>query len=51
MDYSGVEEAARGLDLESMQDPAKLQEAMSAMQNMDLSPKITSANQHARTRL
>ncbi|MFC3848959.1 zinc-dependent metalloprotease [Corynebacterium hansenii] len=51
MDYSGVEEAARGLDLESLQDPSKLQEAMSAMQNMDLSPKITSANQHARTRL
>lgn len=51
MDYSGIEEAARGLDLESMQDPAKLQEAMSAMQNMDLSPKITSANLHARSRL
>ncbi|MDK8768303.1 zinc-dependent metalloprotease [Corynebacterium freneyi] len=51
MDYSGIEDAARGLDLESMQDPAKLQEAMSAMQNMDLSPKITSSNQHARTRL
>ena len=51
MDYSNVEEAARDLDVESMQDPAKMQEAMAAFQNMDLSPKITSSNQHARARL
>lgn len=51
MDYSGIEEAARGIDIESIQDPAKMQEAMAQFQNMDLSPIITSANQHARTRL
>ncbi|KAA9226035.1 zinc-dependent metalloprotease [Corynebacterium amycolatum] len=50
IDYSAIEEAARGLDIENMQDPQRMQEAMSQLQNMDLSPKIRSRNENARTR-
>ncbi|WP_027019342.1 zinc-dependent metalloprotease [Corynebacterium sputi] len=51
MDFSSIEEAARGFDLESLQDPSKIQEAMQSFQNIDMTPKVTSSNQHARTRL
>nr|WP_120491160.1 zinc-dependent metalloprotease [Corynebacterium lactis] len=50
IDYSSIEDAARGLDLEGLQDPQKIQEAMSQFQNLDLSPKISSRNEHARSR-
>ncbi|MDO5030759.1 MAG: zinc-dependent metalloprotease [Corynebacterium sp.] len=50
IDYSNIEEAARGLDIENLQDPQRLQEAMAEFQNMDLSPKIRSRNENARTR-
>lgn len=50
IDYSSIEEAARGLDLEGLQDPSQLQDAINQMQNMDLSPKISSTNEHARAR-
>ncbi|QNQ89803.1 hydrolase [Corynebacterium poyangense] len=50
IDTSHIEEAARGLNLESG-DPAQIQEAMQQLQNMDLSPKITSRNAAAVSRL
>lgn len=50
IDYSSIEEAARGLNLEGLQDPQQMQEAMQQFQNMDLSPKINSRNEHARSR-
>lgn len=50
IDYSAIEEAARGLDLESLQDPQRIHEAMSELQNMDLSPRIRSRNETARCR-
>ncbi|WP_018023486.1 zinc-dependent metalloprotease [Corynebacterium ulceribovis] len=51
IDYSAMEEATRALNLESMEDPAQLQEAMEQLQNMDMSPQIHSANVHAKERL
>ena len=51
MDYSHIEEASRGIDLEALQDPARMQEALAGLQNLDLTPKITSSRAHARTRL
>ncbi len=50
IDYSSMEEAARSIDPEALQDPSRIQEAMANMQNMDLSPKISSVNQRARSR-
>lgn len=50
IDTSHIEEATRSLNLESG-DPAAIQEAMSQLQNMDLSPKISSRNAGAVTRL
>ena len=50
IDYSAIEEAAREFNLESMQDPQQLQEAMAQFQNLDLSPKIGSRNEHSRAR-
>lgn len=50
IDTSHIEEATRSLNLESG-DPAAIQEAMSQLQNMDLSPKISSRNAAAVTRL
>lgn len=50
IDTSHIEEAARGLNLESG-DPSAIQEAMSQLQGMDLSPRITSRNAAAVTRL
>lgn len=50
IDYSSIEEAARGLDIEGLQDPQRIQEAMSELQNMDLSPKVSSRNENARAR-
>ena len=50
LDTSHIEEQIRGLDLESG-DPAKIQEAMSGMQDMDMSPRVTSRNAAAASRL
>ncbi|MCF4006099.1 zinc-dependent metalloprotease [Corynebacterium uropygiale] len=50
IDTSHIEEAARGLNIESG-DPAQIQEAMQNLQNMDLSPTITSRNAAAAARL
>lgn len=50
IDTSHIEEATRSLNLESG-DPAAIQEAMSQLQNMDLSPKISSRNAGAVARL
>ncbi|MBV7294850.1 zinc-dependent metalloprotease [Corynebacterium sp. TAE3-ERU12] len=51
LDYSQIEEASREISPEVLQDPARMQEAMERLQNMDFSPQIRSANEHARTRL
>lgn len=50
MDTSHIEEATRDLNLESG-DPAQIQDAMQRLQNMDLSPKISSRNAQATSRL
>lgn len=50
IDTSHIEEATRELGLESG-DPAKIQEAMQRLQNLDLSPRITSRNASATSRL
>lgn len=50
IDTSHIEEAARGLNLEAG-DPAHIQEAMQNLQDMDLSPTITSRNAAAAARL
>ncbi|MEJ5919257.1 MULTISPECIES: zinc-dependent metalloprotease [unclassified Corynebacterium] len=50
IDYSNIEDAAQGLDIEALQDPARMQEAMANFQNIDMSPKISSSNEHARSR-
>ncbi|QGU02652.1 hypothetical protein CKALI_08985 [Corynebacterium kalinowskii] len=50
IDTSHIEEATRELGLESG-DPEKIQEAMQRLQNLDLSPKITSRNAGATSRL
>ena len=50
LDTSHIEEQLRNLDLESG-DPAKLQEAMQGMQDMDMSPRVTSRNAAAASRL
>ncbi|MFV8381075.1 zinc-dependent metalloprotease [Corynebacterium hindlerae] len=50
IDTSHIEEATRELGLESG-DPAQIQEAMQRLQNMDLSPRITSRNAGATARL
>ena len=51
IDYSAMEEATRAFNLESLEDPSQLQEAMEQLQGMDMSPKIQSANVHAKERL
>lgn len=51
MDYSHIEAASREFDVEALQDPARLQEALGKLQGMDLTPRVGSANEHARTRL
>ncbi|MDO5032075.1 zinc-dependent metalloprotease [Corynebacterium sp.] len=50
IDTSHIEEAARELNLESG-DPQAIQEAMSKLQGMDLSPRISSRNAAAASRL
>lgn len=50
IDTSHIEEATRELGLESG-DPAQIQEAMQRLQGMDLSPRITSRNAGAVSRL
>lgn len=50
IDTSHIEEATRELNLESG-DPSAIQDAMQQLQNMDLSPKISSRNAAAVTRL
>lgn len=50
IDTSHIEEATRDLRLETG-DPAKIQEAMQRLQNLDLSPRITSRNAGATSRL
>ncbi|WIM68309.1 zinc-dependent metalloprotease [Corynebacterium breve] len=50
IDTSHLEEAARGLDLES-NDPAAIQDAIQQMQGMDLSPRIRSRNAGATARM
>lgn len=50
IDTSHIEEAIRGLNLEAG-DPQEIQETMSQLQNMDLSPRVGSRNAGAVTRL
>ncbi|MEX3517850.1 zinc-dependent metalloprotease [Corynebacterium camporealensis] len=50
IDTSHIEEATRELNLESG-DPQAIQDAMSKLQGMDLSPRITSSNAAAASRL
>ena len=50
IDTSHIEEHLRGMNLESG-DPMAMQEAMQNMQNMDLSPRISSRNAGAVSRL
>lgn len=50
IDTSHIEEATRELNLESG-DPEAIQEAMSKLQGMDLSPRISSRNSAATARL
>ena len=50
IDTSHIEEATRELNLESG-DPQAIQDAMSKLQGMDLSPRITSRNAGAASRL
>ncbi|WPF66668.1 MULTISPECIES: zinc-dependent metalloprotease [unclassified Corynebacterium] len=50
IDTSHIEEAARGLNLESG-DPQAIQDAMRQLQDMDMSPKISSRNAGAVSRL
>lgn len=50
LDFSNIENMAQSFDLEDIQDPQRLQEAMSGFQSMDLSPEIRSRNEHARSR-
>ena len=50
LDTSHIEEKIRDLDLESG-DPMKIQQAMSEMQDMDMSPRITTRNAGAASRL
>lgn len=50
IDTSHIEEAMRELNLDNA-DPAAIQEAMSQLQNSDLSPRITSRNLQAASRL
>lgn len=50
IDTSHIEEATRELNLESG-DPAQLQDAISKLQGMDLSPRIRSRNEQATVRL
>ncbi|HIW96197.1 MAG TPA: zinc-dependent metalloprotease [Candidatus Corynebacterium gallistercoris] len=51
LDDSAIQEAMGQITPETLNDPAKMQEAMEAMQNEDLQPKVVSANAHARERL
>src|SRR5699024_11728109 len=51
LDISAMEEAMRESAPESMDDPAKRQEMLAQLQGQDLSPKVVSANAHARERL
>lgn len=51
LDTSALDEAAQGFNPEMLGDPARLQEMMENLRNMDLSPKIVSSNDHARARL
>lgn len=50
IDTSHIEEAMRELNIDSG-DPAAIQDAMARLQNSDLSPRITSRNQQAASRL
>ena len=50
IDTSHIEEATRELNLESG-DPQAIQDAMAKLQGMDLTPRITSRNASATTRL
>lgn len=50
IDTSHIEEAMRDLNLESG-DPAAIQNAMEQLQGLDMSPRITSRNSHAASRL
>lgn len=50
LDTSHIEEQIRNLDLESG-DPAKLQEAIQGMQDVDMAPRVTSRNAAAASRL
>ncbi|MEJ6013623.1 zinc-dependent metalloprotease [Corynebacterium sp. H127] len=50
IDTSHIEEAMRELNLESG-DPSQIQDAMQRLQNLDLSPRITSRNSGATSRL
>ncbi|WKK61034.1 zinc-dependent metalloprotease [Corynebacterium sp. P3-F1] len=50
LDTSHIEEQIRNLDLESG-DPAKLQEAIQGMQDVDIAPRVTSRNAAAASRL
>lgn len=50
IDTSHIEEAMREMNLESG-DPAAIHEAMERMQNLDMSPRITSRNANAVSRL
>lgn len=51
LDDSAIQEAMGQITPETLNDPARMQEAMEAMQNEDLQPKVVSANAHARERL
>ncbi|GAB3088106.1 zinc-dependent metalloprotease [Corynebacterium aquatimens] len=50
LDTSHIEEALRDLNMESG-DPARMQESLAGLQNLDLSPKIGSRNAGAASRL
>ena len=50
IDTSHIEEIARSLDLESG-DPQQIQEKLGQLQGMDLSPRVTSRNELATSRL
>lgn len=50
IDTSHIEEATRGLNLESG-DPQAIQDALGQLQGMDMSPRITSRNAQAVSRL
>lgn len=51
LDDTAMQEAMNSFNPEALQDPMRMQEMMQNLQSQDLTPKVVSANAHARERL